>query len=704
MKKRIVTFLLPLIIILAVVLRFTGTYPGFHPNHSDENFLYSIAIEMLRHGTIEPFRYEYPALTPIINLVFYNLFFIPGMWIKFLILNLGNIIDGLIRIPLQPDVFNRVMQLEVIGARDLHTIFWSRSITALFGVGIVCITYLVAKKMFTRSVGLTAALLVTVNYRQVLNSHFALPDVYNGFFILLGFLLVLFIWERRKLSYYILAGIVFGATIAIKYQPFSFIPLIAIHLDSIKSLINKKLILVPVIAFLVFALLNPYFFMNFERAMADISYASVKYASGRNVLDFYSYSYLFKWGIGPLTSLLVIIGVIFGLRSETKKSILILSLLIPFFYFWTVYSSGGFYTRNFVSITPFLLIFGAFGINYLSKYIKKYVTLFVVIILTVTVWENLSRSIVVIQEYTKPWNTTLTVKYIQKNIASDAKVSAHSSVPLMDSQTRLPYEIDQDYSMEEFLESGAEYAITNLDWTSVDYYWWMRQSTAKSLEYWNKPLHLMENTYRALSLRELQQFVTFSEINSYLAPDSDFFVTKLPTYTVTNKQIVKNYNDFSTWKESSNEVETLQKEAGVLALKRSTPQDPSAHWFSEKIEVNEWQGFEVDFEIKNENGSKADGFAYTKFFNDKDEELGIRLSSRNQEYGMWGRKSFVGTVPANSDYMRLYFQAYNYLHADISLRRVVVYNASVHADFGNANVKKLEINENNVYPNSHGNL
>src|SRR3989344_4649920 len=193
--------LLSLILALAAFFRFVGIYPGYHPYHSDEGMSYSSAIEMIRNLNLDPTRYDYPALVPIIHALIYVLFFIPIFVLKSFILSPEDL-------PTRGQSLVELWQQIVIQNQQTAVLFWGRFVTAAFGVGVVLLTYLVAKNIFrSRRIGLVAAFLTSVNFRQVLNSHLGLPDIYNAFFLLTCLYFLSLILKSTTMKNYILAGI-----------------------------------------------------------------------------------------------------------------------------------------------------------------------------------------------------------------------------------------------------------------------------------------------------------------------------------------------------------------------------------------------------------------------------------------------------------------------------------------------------------------
>ena len=693
-KANIYTISLIVILIVAAILRFIGTNPGYHQFHPDENTIYSTAVDFIKNKNFEPYRYEYPALTNLINYTFYKFFFIPLGWIKFLALNFSKILDGQIKFPLGADVYNRVFQLEILGAQDKNPLFWGRYITAFFGVGVVWASYLVGKKLFGKYVGLISAFLVGINYRQVLNSHFGLPDIYNAFFFLLSFWSILHLREKVNFRRSLLCGVSLGLYLSTKYQFFPFIAFFLVYLEQalkkhnlrekMSALINPSYIVVPIISLLVFLILNPYLFINLKVAVDQISYAALKYGAGTMRFIRYPYWYLFNIGIGKITSFLIIAGILLGLFKERWKLVLLMSVIIPFFSFLTYLTSGGFYTRNFVSITPFLLIFAAYTTWWIGNHKPRIFFLFLSLaILGIALWENLSNSLIVLKEYTKPWNRQLIETWIIKNIPEGTKIAAHSSVPLPDNRIRItfdrwpwPY-----YSLAEFQEAGASYAIANLDWMDSDFYWWMRSST-----YWGKPVAVMKKSYTALTIDELTDFGLYQETNPWQAPESNFIVAKVPGYTLISQEKIKVFN-----------------------FKND---QPLTHWESEPIEIGQWQGFDIEYRMRMESRKEdyKDGVIFIKFYSNiqnalkSEDHIAVRLSKREDKSEIWDSNKLIGKVPQGAEYATLGFLVTDINAATYFLDKIKLYKAVVLEDLGGVKVRKIKIDENILFPNSHGNL
>src|SRR3989338_4306473 len=87
-------WILLLILLLSIFLRFSGINPGYPPYHSDEGITYSSAVEMIKNNNLDPERYDYPIITPLVNYIFFKFFFIPLSWFKYFVLHFPDIMDG----------------------------------------------------------------------------------------------------------------------------------------------------------------------------------------------------------------------------------------------------------------------------------------------------------------------------------------------------------------------------------------------------------------------------------------------------------------------------------------------------------------------------------------------------------------------------------------------------------------------------------
>ncbi|MBX4205650.1 glycosyltransferase family 39 protein [Candidatus Microgenomates bacterium] len=672
-----------LIIILAVILRFVGIYPGFPPYHSDEGMSYAQGIAIVQEKTLDahgyPLAYAYPNVVPIINAILFKIIFIPLSWVKFCIVNTQGIVDGIIRFPLSVDGYKRIFQVDILGEREINVLTWGRMIAAGFGVGVCVLVYKLSKKLFNKNTALLAALFSSINFRQVLNSHINLPDIYNAFFLLLSMLFSLKILNSRKKIDYLLAGLLIGISFSTKFHIYAIFPFVVItlatYLEEKKKwylyFLDQNLYLSAFTALLTVLVINPYHLIHIERTIYLLHDVSLKYGIGRLTFSSYAFWFLFNIGIGKLSLIILIIGIVWMLFKKHFQTIFLLSCVLPFFYVVTYATNGAFYTRNFVTITPILLIFVAFVIATVLEKKNKFLKALAIIVLLFLIFENLPNSVVTAYEYSKPWNFKVLDSWIQKNIPQNSTVSAHSSVVINVPGTKInKYEFDESFSLEEFREQKSDFAVANFDWVTNDFYWWMNR---KSSQYWYKPVKEMEDQYSAMSIRELQDFSIYSLVNPWQAPDSDYIVAKIPQYKFKNKNLV---------------------------IQISGPKDPK--WISESIETKDMTGIVVEAKLKG-------GYIYLVFYsnledaNSNENRIAVRLSSRDNLGEKLNQKNIISKIPESAKYFKVGYAKYN-LVENVYLDNLNVYNAEVEVDLGNYKVEKAKIDTNVIFPNSHGNL
>lgn len=711
--------LIIIILLTAIFFRFTSINPGY-PAHTDEAG-YSSAITMIWNENLDPARYDYPSGVPLIHFFAFKLIFIPISWTNYFFNNIGQILDGLIKLPFSHIEYKRIFNSEILGNREINVMYWGRYITAVFGVGVVFMTYLLSNKVFNKTVGIIASFLVAVNFRQVLNSHIGLPDIYNAFFLLLALYFSYSITLEPKKKNYFLAGLFNALCFSIKFQTFGFLPLLVSHILVFKksNILNLVLSLFTSAFFII--LLNPYLLIKFELFRSIQIYTLAKYGMGSNSINIFPITYLYHIGVGEIILILFALGFIYGLVKHFKKSVLLALVVIQFTAVFVYLSRGGFYTRNFVTITPILLIFSSVFISDLFSTIKvKWASTAITVIFVVVIsFGNIKNSLVVIKEYGEVWNRSIFNEWATKNIPVGSKVSAHSDTPLADNVVRLSYEPDIFFSVDEFKAQKADYAISNSSWSTNSFYWWMGGPTKEAIRHlWEKPIDVLEYSYPALALRELEQFNVYNISNPWQAPDTDFLVAKLPEYKVLNKTLVKTFNfnnDIGDWKKAGlfwAESDNLAEENGSLVIREEPLKLPSIRWESPVIDINNWNGFVVNYNIMTESDTKdlRTGYIFVSFYEsirdaeDSKNRIGLRLSERNNLNGKWINKDLVGTISETAKYMTIGFSNYSPAKSKVLLDNLRIYNASVEANFNGVSIYPAHVDQNNLFLNSHGNL
>jgi len=538
--------LLTLIVILAALLRFIGTTPGYPPIHTDEGISHSQGIAMVLERSLDPkhgygLPYNYPIIVPLVNALFYLFLFIPLYSFLYIFSHLSEITNLLASQDFER-LYNIIIQ-NILGPQRINVVFWGRVVTAFFGTGIVLLGYLTAKQLFnSKTIGLLSAFFIAINYRQVLNSHIGIPDIYNAFFLLFAFYQIIRLWEKQSLPRYLWVGVSVSLFFSTKFQFFALPPLLLtlIFLAALKKEFSKKLrFFLQKNIFLMFlvmvfsaVLLNIFHIINLQETLQQVSDSALKYRYGKSSLDFYPLSYLYHIGIGPLMSISATLGIILGLVFNFRKMLLLLSVIIPFMWMFVYYTGGGFYTRNFVTIIPLFLICAAFGIytifSKLTRVSRLFSFVFGGVFIAVIAFESLSNSLIVPIEYSKQWNYKLMQQWVGKNIPEGDTVLSSPGVQIPSKGFKIiETENPDDFSLVKMREDNIQWAIINTELVGINFLWWMNQDSATSLKFWNKPTDILSDDPLAGALLTLKSYIVFEALNPWQAPDNNFLVVKI---------------------------------------------------------------------------------------------------------------------------------------------------------------------------------
>ena len=685
---RIYHLIFALIIILAALLRFIGTNPGYPPTHTDEGITHSQGIAMILERTLDPKHgygvpYNYPIIVPLVNAFFYLFFFIPVYLVGYLILHFGELSLFLKNSGLWAGIFDQ----NILGPGRINVVFWGRYVTAFFGVGVVVISYFLGKRLFkSAAIGLLASFFVAINYRQVLNSHIGLPDIYNAFFLLVALYQIVRLWEKQTLMRFLWAGFFIAVFFSTKFQFFALPPLglVLIFIAFKEKKWKKRLafffhthiLLLLSVTVITAAVLSIFHIIHWRETLEQVGYSALKYRYGRMELDFYPLSYLYHVGVGPLMSLMVIGGVILGLIFRFCRMLFLLSVIIPFFWMFAYFTGGGFYTRNFVTIIPLLLICSSFGIYQLWKFIRQFSPFLSLIlissVLALISYESLKNSLVVPIEYSKPWNYKLLQNWLGKNLPSGASVIIFPSTSLPARNLNvIEIKYPGDYFLAEMQNEGIEWAVFNLEWAGNFYYWWMSQDINTSLKFWNKPVGLLSNTSSAKSLWELKDFIAFEILNPKQAPDSNFFVVKIPPkISLKFSKIIYQENfDMPAWFSINDGFGSLENftwdknvgshKGGSLKIVKSGQGVYSQRFVSPKIPVLEGSAYKISSMMRSGmelSFDKREGFIGANFLSFQNEVIKTSLSERIWGKDSWMPREIVTVAPRGAKYLELFFQ------------------------------------------------
>ncbi len=675
---------------LAFFVRVYGIYPGYPDIHPDESSSYSTTVHLL-YNFLKPDRFDYPAGVPFINAIGYIIFFIPLSVSKIIFTN----IDSFLQFIFTPHNFFLQHKEEIFGIRDFYAMYWTRVITAVFGTGSVLLLYTLAKKLFTREVGLFAAFFLAVNYLHVVRSHFGLPDVYNGFFALLSLYSSILILEKNTSKRYFFAGFCAGMGFAIKYQVFSLIPFILVHCiwtfrkKNIRYFFHKNVFYAAFVFILTFLIVNPYYLFNIDKVIRWNKQDIARYRMGDLMLRPYPYFYLYHWGIGKLPSLMVVLGVIAMLFRSTFRFILVFPFAFVFMFFMTYYSQGGIFSRNFATVMPFLMLFAGYGMYSLLRFFQIKHTLVGKILIVMLILginsSSIKNSFILGKYYSLPWNETTLSEWLRDKLPKNSIVRHYQLFlhtigrdAVKDKNIVLR---DWNYSkgpnsLAEFQEEGTEFAILNTNpYQSITYWWrgYPQLYIAKD----TVAFDFIENGFYGLTIRELLPYTVFETYKPWQAHYNDnYLVFKIPQKQKklgdkvayfgfdTNGQDIQIRGNFgfSPLKFSWDEKEG-KKQKGALFV--TTGESTTSRLALPPINIQSAKLYTARGFIKNKPITEAtdpEGFLRIDFYADSDQStldslgMSVAISNRAEVSGNWEEVWASAVAPQGATYATVSFQ------------------------------------------------
>lgn len=730
-----------LIILVASLLRFIGTNPGYNRYHNDEPIIYGTAIDMVRNNSLDPVRFDYPGGPIYINYFAFKFVFIPFRWGVYYTTHVLQILDGTVHIPISALEKDRIFNTFILGGRDFYPLFWGRYVVSFFGVGNVFLLYVLGKKLFSKNVGLIAALLLAINFRQILNSHIDLPDIYNSFFLLLSFITAVSLWKKPILKNYFFAGAAFGLSFSMKYQFFGVLPIMLAHTYTsfesrkfLKTFFNLNVLFAVFTSILVFMIFNPYFFVRFELARFWIESVSARYGVGVNTLSIYPISYLYHYDYGAVESFVILAGLILGILKYFRKSILLLAAIFPFMASLLYFSRGGFYVRNFVTITPLFLLFAALFISSVYQFIKKrtggvFSALILIIILVFVGFVPARNSIIHTYYYTKPWGYQVLSDWLYKNLPPNSIVAANPFDPPTGSPPlrKTEFELSGSYSLAEHRDDGADYALSNSDWTANAFFFWMSYGFSDLKRFWNKPIDILRNTFFGLAIEEHFRYRIFAATKVWQSPDEALVLAKIPVWPKVKFNNLVSFRfdkDMEGWTTMDKEIDGGAdyiydsknghgSEGSIVYLPLGSKYS-IVRAASKPIGVTPGYLYKVTGFLKSEevlDSRNRNGFLRVDFYsaNTGLQNVGIvsSISSRLYGTGDWMQKEVVERAPDGAKYMTVSFQMSGSTTGKIWLDDVNVYVSDTRVDDITSKApydssKKIDLDL--LYTNSHANL
>lgn len=411
---------LALILILAAFLRFWGLRWGLPYQYQSEEYkVIKYALNMGQQKTLNPNFFEYPTLYLYFILVLYGGYFVFGKIIG---------------------IFPTVKAFAYQFIKDPSGFYIiGRASESIFGIGVVLLTYLIGKKIFSRKAGLAAAFMIAVLPEFINKAHFTKGDMAAVFLGLLFVLMTLKIFETGELKYYVWSGILLGLAISTKYfLAVIGMALLVSHFTSPHRSSHRPLLIALILIPIFFLIGSPYFavspaareffgdfksiFLSFGKADTSVEHVNLFtrfLEAGRRLIrlsDFESQFLIGGYGFGILS----FIGMgILAWKRKPAALILVATVVAYWIVVGTYHNPAAGYLEP---CLPLFLICGAWLVFELSETLNKGVQIALIGFFVFSVVCALSHSAKIAYYYTLKDTRTEAKEWIDANLPSKSKV------------------------------------------------------------------------------------------------------------------------------------------------------------------------------------------------------------------------------------------------------------------------------------------
>jgi len=265
-----------------------------------------------------------------------------------------------------------------IHAIDFYFYYLGKFAALIFSLINIGLTYLIAGSLFNKKVAKLSAFFFALIPIDIFTSQQAKVDTCLVCWVLLTTYFSLKLLKEGDLKYYILSGIALGLAVGTKWVFPVFLPVLVAHLFRINkdkswksAFFDYRIYLSAYLAFLVFFLTNPYFFLSFPEVLSTLQVAR----SDMQILNDIMSGYFIRF----FRELLIIFPVIFSpflyvaaltaipiIWKNESKPVISVFLSFPFLFlivYLSLYKSA--WPHHFLPVMPFFVLSGSYLIIYL---------------------------------------------------------------------------------------------------------------------------------------------------------------------------------------------------------------------------------------------------------------------------------------------------------------------------------------------------
>ncbi|MBN1867101.1 glycosyltransferase family 39 protein [Candidatus Sumerlaeota bacterium] len=240
------------------------------------------------------------------------------------------------------------------------TFLLGRTLTLLFGVASVVLTFLIGRRLLrSPAVGLLAAAMLAVSPTDVVHSRYVTPDTFLAFFMLMAFWGAAGLSREGNLLHYVVSGIALGCAVSTKITGVLMaIPCLIAHFYRTRwrGFRGPHLYVAVAAGCIAFLATTPYVFGDVRRVVRDVLFEGRHYSGGHAGMegDTLRWYIGYLWRVEGLAAALMIVEILRALYRRSKP-ILFLAVY-PAGYFVFISSLVVRNDRTLLPMTPFMFL------------------------------------------------------------------------------------------------------------------------------------------------------------------------------------------------------------------------------------------------------------------------------------------------------------------------------------------------------------
>lgn len=356
-------------------------------------------------------------------------------------------------------------------------ILMARFTSAILGTLTVLVIYHIGKIIHSRSAGIISAVLLSIAFLHVRDSHFAVPDVAVTFFICASILYILIFLQRKAVVFAYLSALSAGYAAATKWT--AALVILPVLFVLIKQPLSKKEHCISIFSLIAGFIAGG--FQLFIKPSIYINYILNEWqAVTAGNFDFWQIDTLPGWlfyiktmiyGLGILLACVGLIGTISYTYSSIRNKNLfgLLTLTFPIIFFFFMGANRHYFARYVLPLIPFLTLFAGIFIHsvYLWGIIRRkkmsiYLVSVVIIVIGIFPFiSDLRLNMLLTRNDTR----TEAKEWIESNISEGEKIAIDWPIlapPLSTSEKPSP-DSRRTYEVINFME-GAGLSDKPLNW------------------------------------------------------------------------------------------------------------------------------------------------------------------------------------------------------------------------------------------------